>query len=102
MVRLADGSGSVLDAESDPMLGIVPGRERTGRVTDLPEGSLLLLYSDGLCEQRSESISDGLARLAGVLAEHGGGDVERVADVLLQRMLPTAPDDDVALLVLRP
>jgi hypothetical protein len=37
-----------------------------------------------------------------VLAEHGGGDVERVADVLLQRMLPTAPDDDVALLVLRP
>ena len=102
MVRLADGSVSVLDDESDPMLGIVPGRERTGRVTDLPEGSLLLLYSDGLCEQRSESISDGLARLAGVLAEHGGGDVERVADVLLQRMLPTAPDDDVALLVLRP
>jgi len=102
LVRLADGTVRVLDDESDPMLGIAPERPRTERTTELPEGSLLLLYTDGLVERREESISTGLARLADVLAEVGGGDVEQVSDLLLARMLPRAPDDDVALLVLRP
>jgi serine phosphatase RsbU (regulator of sigma subunit) len=102
LVRLADGTVHVLDDESDPMLGIAPDRPRTERTAELPEGSLLLLYTDGLVERRGESISAGLSRLADVLADVGGGDVEQVSDLLLARMLPTAPDDDVALLVLRP
>jgi serine phosphatase RsbU (regulator of sigma subunit) len=102
LVRLADGTVQVLDDESDPMLGVAPDRPRTERCTELPEGSLLLLYTDGLVERREESISAGLSRLADVLAEVGAGDVEQVSDLLLARMLPKAPDDDVALLVLRP
>jgi serine phosphatase RsbU (regulator of sigma subunit) len=102
LLRLADGTVSILDDESDPMLGITPDRTRTERVTDLPEGSLLLLCTDGLCERRGESISAGLSRLAEVLSQVGDGDVEQVSDRLLERMLPGAPDDDVALLVLRP
>jgi serine phosphatase RsbU (regulator of sigma subunit) len=102
LVRLADGTVHVLDDDSDPMLGVAPDRPRTERITELPEGSLLLLYTDGLVERRAESISAGLARLADALADVGGGEVEQVSDLLLARMLPTAPDDDVALLVLRP
>ncbi|MCW2606356.1 MAG: putative sensor protein [Frankiales bacterium] len=102
LVRLADGTVRVLDDESDPLLGVAPDRPRTERLTELPEGSLLLLYTDGLVERRGESISAGLARLAEVLSQVGGGDVEQVSDLLLARMLPQAPDDDVALLVLRP
>ncbi len=102
LVRLADGTVRVLDDDSDPLLGVAPERPRTERTTELPEGSLLLLYTDGLVERRHESLSAGLARLAGVLNEVGGGDVEQVSDLLLARMLPHAPDDDVALLVLRP
>ncbi len=102
LVRLADGTVQVLDDESDPLLGVAPDLTRTERVTDLPEGSLLLLYTDGLLERRGESISAGLARLAAVLADVGDGDVEQVSDRLLTDMLPDAPEDDVALLVLRP
>jgi serine phosphatase RsbU (regulator of sigma subunit) len=102
LVRLADGTVSVLEDDSDPMLGITPDQRRTERVTELPEGSLLLLCTDGLCERRGESISAGLSRLATVLADVGDGDVETVSDRLLTRMLPQAPEDDVALLVLRP
>jgi GAF domain-containing protein len=102
MVRLADGTVTVLDDDSDPMLGIEPGRARTEHLTDLPPGSTLLLYTDGLLERRDESITAGLQRLAGVLAQVGGADVEQVCDRLLAQMLPEAPDDDVAILVLQP
>ena len=68
MVGLVDGSVHVLDDESRPPSGVAPDRPRTGRTTGLPEGSLLLLYTDGLVKRRQESINCGLARLAKVLA----------------------------------
>ncbi len=102
LVRLADGTVTVLDDDSDPMLGVAPGRERSEHLTDLPAWSTLLLYTDGLVERRDESITVGLQRLAHAFAQIGDGDVEQVCDRLLERMLPEAPDDDVAILVLQP
>lgn len=102
MIRFADGTVTVLDDDSDPMLGVVPGRERSEHLTELPAGSALLLYTDGLVERRDESITVGLERLADAFAKVGEGGVEQTCDRLLEQMLPQAPDDDVALLVLQP
>ena len=84
------------------MLGISPDIDRVERVTELPFGSTLLLCTDGLVERRDESITDGLQRLAAALRDHGHLELEQLCDAVLADVLPDAPDDDTALLVLRP
>ena len=74
-------------------------REETAR---LPQGSTLLLYTDGLVERRDVALEDRLAQLraAGGAA---GGDLADVCDQVLQGVLgPAEPVDDVALLAVRP
>jgi len=102
LLRLPDGRVLTLTDDSDPMLGISPDIDRVERLTQMPYGSTLLLYTDGLVERRGESLTDGLCRLADALAAHGDLPVEELADVVLQTMTPQAPDDDVAVLILRP
>jgi serine phosphatase RsbU (regulator of sigma subunit) len=84
------------------MLGISPALERVEHVTGLPAGSTLLLCTDGLVERRGESLTEGLQRLADALARHGDEPPEQLCDSVLAALLPAEPDDDVALLVLRP
>ncbi|MFF8917049.1 SpoIIE family protein phosphatase [Streptomyces sp. NPDC015032] len=66
----------------------------------VPEGSRLVLYTDGLVEHRDRDIDAGLELLRGTLA---GRDrtPEETCDDLLGAMLPGQPTDDVALLVAR-
>ena len=67
---------------------------------ELPEGTQLVLYTDGLVEDRKHDIDAGLARLRAALA----GPVrspERTCAWLLSELLPDRPVDDVALLVAR-
>ena len=101
LLRLVDGTVTVLDEDPDPLLGVVPDCERREHVTHLPPASVLLLCTDGLVERRGESLTTGLQRLTGVLADTGSAGAEQVCEAVLSRMLPRAPDDDVALLVLR-
>lgn len=102
VLRLPDGSVRILADHPDLLLGLDPNVERVERVTDLPDGSTLLLYTDGLVERRDEHLDDGLRRLAQALAAAGDAGPEEVCDRLLAAMLPGAPEDDVAMLVLRP
>lgn len=102
LLRQPDGAVRLLSVDSDPMLGISPGIERVERVTELPYGSTLVLFTDGLVERRDESITDGLERLAGALREHGHLELEELCDALLKHVLPAEADDDTAVLVLRP
>jgi serine phosphatase RsbU (regulator of sigma subunit) len=92
----------VLSLDSDVMLGIDPDTERVERVTELPFGSTLLLFTDGLVERREESIAEGLDRLAAALGRHGDLDLEALCDAVLADVLPPGADDDTALLALRP
>ncbi|MFF3730613.1 SpoIIE family protein phosphatase [Streptomyces sp. NPDC002476] len=64
----------------------------------VPEGSRLILYTDGLVEGRDRDIDTGLELLRGALA---GRDrtPEETCDDVLEAMLPDPPIDDVALLV---
>jgi len=102
LLRLPDGRVLTLADDSDPMLGISPDIDRVERITQMPYGSTLLLYTDGLVERRGESLTIGLRRLADALAVHGALGVEELADAIVTTMIPQAPDDDVALLIVRP
>ncbi|MFF7202222.1 SpoIIE family protein phosphatase [Streptomyces sp. NPDC008141] len=67
---------------------------------ELPEGSLIALYSDGLIESRDDDIDVGMQRLAAALAQP-----ERSLEDLCTGAMDTLPDqgprDDATLLVVR-
>ncbi|MEV7405253.1 SpoIIE family protein phosphatase [Streptomyces sp. NPDC091267] len=67
---------------------------------EVPEGSRLVLYTDGLIERRDRDIDEGMEQLRQALADRDRTPEETCDDVL-EAMLPTRPGDDVALLVAR-
>jgi sigma-B regulation protein RsbU (phosphoserine phosphatase) len=80
----------------DPPLGIGRvHRPRRGICLDLPEGALLLCYTDGLVERRDEPIDVGLTALTGLVA---AGDPEQVCTTVMSSLGSDQPGDDVALL----
>ena len=66
----------------------------------LPPGSTLLLYTDGLIEKRRTPIDEGLAHLAACVGDEHD-DLEDLCDRLLARLGPSG-EDDVTLLTLSP
>jgi serine phosphatase RsbU (regulator of sigma subunit)/anti-sigma regulatory factor (Ser/Thr protein kinase) len=68
----------------------------------LEPGSTLVLYTDGLVEDRATGLEEGLAGLSEVAARERGRDLESLCDVLV-REVPSkkVSDDDVAVLALR-
>lgn len=101
LLRQPDGTVQPLTQDADLLLGFDPSTDRVEHLTLLPAGSSLLMYTDGLVERRGESLDDGLLRLTRALEAAGGASPEQTCDLLLQVMLPDAPEDDVALLLLQ-
>ncbi|MEU3889883.1 SpoIIE family protein phosphatase [Streptomyces sp. NPDC029041] len=95
-----DGTVDFLDLPPGPPLGL-GGLPFEAAEVDLPEGSLLALYTDGLLEARDRDIEAGLTLLRLVLAQPSAS-LEAACDTVLQALLPTGrPHDDVALLLAR-
>ena len=69
-----DGTNELLDVPPAPPLGIGDG-EVTSRLFKIEDGSLFVLYTDGLVENKGQDISDGLARLQGIFGP-GSPDAE--------------------------
>ncbi|PAZ09536.1 protein phosphatase [Streptomyces sp. SA15] len=67
---------------------------------ELAEGSQIVLYTDGLIEDRHRDLDTGLDQLRTVLA-HPDRAPEDTCEAVLDELLPTRPRDDVALLVAR-
>nr|WP_246803317.1 SpoIIE family protein phosphatase [Cellulomonas hominis] len=116
---LVDPEGTVRELRGgDPelVLGVTAGAARTDATVSVPRGSTVVLYTDGLVEQRGEHLQDGIDRLAELVAAlvpeareraTGGAvlDAAYLADAVLSRgAAGDAPEDDIALLVvhLRP
>jgi anti-sigma regulatory factor (Ser/Thr protein kinase) len=91
-----DGAASYLDGPSSVPLGVVRFPKYQVARAELPLGSTVVLYTDGLVERPGEVLDNGLARLvAAVQGERvGPGDL---CDRVLAILVPT----DVALLALR-
>lgn len=82
-----------------PLLGI---RVRPAAETEfvLAAGETLVVYTDGLVEQRNENLDDSFARLAAAAATVEP-DLEQFASRLLEEVGPHDPGDDVALVTVR-
>lgn len=86
-----------LDAPEGILLGAGRRSYAVSRLSLRP-GDLLLLYSDGLVEQRDQSIEEGVDRL--VAAVRGSTDAERLVAVALDSLQPAHADDDTCLVAL--
>jgi serine phosphatase RsbU (regulator of sigma subunit) len=97
----ADGRSRLLEDAASLPLAVADDLERPEADVVLSPGSTLLLYTDGLVERRDRVIDDGMARAVDVLTSGRHLPPEQLADLLTERLLADAPDDDVALLLYR-
>ncbi|MEV1204532.1 SpoIIE family protein phosphatase, partial [Microbispora rosea] len=67
---------------------------------DLPAGSVLALYTDGLIEHPGQDITTGMSRLARTLAAGPARSLDQLCDSLLVSLGAHARDD-IALLLAR-
>ncbi|MFI9785711.1 SpoIIE family protein phosphatase [Kitasatospora sp. NPDC051984] len=94
-----DGSAYYPDIPQGHPLGLTALPYETARI-DLPPGSLLVLYTDGLIESREQDIDSGL-QLLRETAAHPHRTPEETCTAILRRLPPTHRNDDVTLLVAR-
>ena len=94
-----DGTNELLDVPPSPPLGIGDG-EVESRSFMVEDGSLFVLYTDGLVENKGQDISDGLARLRGIF---GPGSPTRPLEDLCKATLDGVYSDnqrdDIAVLI---
>jgi serine phosphatase RsbU (regulator of sigma subunit)/anti-sigma regulatory factor (Ser/Thr protein kinase) len=104
-----DGTVEYLDLPAGPPLGLggLPFEETE---VELPEGSLIVLYTDGLIESRQRDIDTGLETMRNVLGEvhrredgsaHARPSLDTICDSLVDALVPGQTEDDAALLVAR-
>ncbi|WP_190024110.1 SpoIIE family protein phosphatase [Streptomyces hiroshimensis] len=99
VVVTPDGTAAFADLPAGPPLGL-GGLPFEAAEIELPEGSLLALYTNGLVQSPEYDIDAGLARLAEELARRDCP-VEETAKAVVDALLPAEPGDDVALLLAR-
>jgi anti-sigma regulatory factor (Ser/Thr protein kinase) len=96
----AQGRVTFPDLPTGSPLGIGLGVPFEAVELELPEGTLLALYTDGLIEARDEDIDVGMRRLGTALAQP-----DRCLEELCTRATQTrprqAPSDDITLLLVR-
>ncbi|MFF4490668.1 SpoIIE family protein phosphatase [Streptomyces sp. NPDC001544] len=94
-----DGTVSYPDLPSGPPLGL-GGLPFDAVEVDMSEGSQLVLYTDGLIEDRHRDVDAVLEQLRGALA-HPRRTPEDTCEAILDTVAPAHPYDDIALLVAR-
>ena len=101
-VRLPDGSVYQMRPAHCAPLGVHDPTIPVGQdEMDLPAGSVVVMYTDGLVERRDRPLEDGLAALARALRAAPDGTAAQIRDHLLTALVHDRPEDDVCLLVVR-
>jgi len=110
---LVEPDGTVRELRSgtpELVLGVTSGTRRSDAEVEVPRGSTVVLYTDGLVERRGEHLQESIDRLAGMVAEAVPAaqasatapavlDARYLADAVLARATAgEAPEDDIALL----
>ncbi|MFJ2606920.1 SpoIIE family protein phosphatase [Streptomyces sp. NPDC087425] len=100
VLLLPDGTTRSPKVRVGPVLG-VGGLPFESTEVELPEGTLLALFTDGLIESRDPDPDVGTALLHRTLADSGSASLEDRCDQVLSALLPEHPRDDVALVLAR-
>jgi serine phosphatase RsbU (regulator of sigma subunit)/PAS domain-containing protein/anti-sigma regulatory factor (Ser/Thr protein kinase) len=95
-----DGSVTFPDLPAGPPLGLGGMPFQTAEL-ELAEGTQLVLYTDGLIEDRRRDLDVGMELLRRSLAGHPERSPEESCRAVLAELLPERPKDDVALLIAR-
>ncbi|MCM2387003.1 SpoIIE family protein phosphatase [Streptomyces albipurpureus] len=98
VVLQPDGTAVIADVPGGPPLGL-GGLPFETLELELPENSTLVLYTDGLVEDRRRDIDVGLAMLCDTLSGHPERTAEETCEAVLAALLPDPQRDDIALLV---
>src|SRR5260221_4978925 len=98
-LRRPGGATEFIDLPPGLLLGAGQGRYPAIEM-QLPPGSVLALYTDGLIEQPGQDISTGMSRLARALATGPASSLDDLCDSVLASLAPR-PRDDIALLLAR-
>jgi len=94
-----DGSNEYLEFNPSPPLGVGNGVVDT-KIIPVEDGSLFVLYTDGLVESRDRDISDGLDRLQAAFGEGAPErDLEDLCKLSLDGVYADAKRDDIAVLI---
>ncbi|MFI8186524.1 SpoIIE family protein phosphatase [Actinacidiphila glaucinigra] len=88
------------DLPTGAPLGVGLGDPFQAVELELPEGSLIALYTDGLVESREHDIEDGMNSLGAALAEPDRA-LEELCDRATEPFMGQASCDDVTLLLVR-
>jgi len=95
------GRSEFLDVSPAPPLGIGEG-PISSRTFEISDGSLFVLYTDGLVESRGRDIDDGLQRLQSVFGPGSAREpIEALEKAALADVSSDRHRDDVALLIAR-
>ncbi|MFF5369503.1 SpoIIE family protein phosphatase [Streptomyces sp. NPDC013187] len=94
-----DGTRTPVPVHPGPPLGI-GGLPFEATELELPEDSLLALYTDGLVESRERDVDQRTAELQRAL-NHSTASLEALCDTVMDTMLPRRRTDDAALLLVR-
>jgi Stage II sporulation protein E (SpoIIE)/GAF domain len=99
MKAVPGSAPAMIDIVVDPPVGVIADRTRHTTAIELPVGSMLALYTDGLIERREESLDCGFERLRAALTFEQADTCCRTAIAALTPS--TGWTDDAALLVIR-
>jgi serine phosphatase RsbU (regulator of sigma subunit)/PAS domain-containing protein len=97
-----DGTVRFAQDEGDPPLGVAGPPFEVSEL-QIPDGAVLVLYTDGLIDSASCDPGVGMGRMAGLLRMLQAEGLDRMCDILTQALLPDDQQqgDDAALLVAR-
>lgn len=99
LLRRQDGSVEELSDPGGLLLGLPATGVRAPEKIRLSEGSLLVLYTDGLVEA-THNVIDGQAKLSAILSDPACAAHEHPALCIFEHMLGKAAQDDVAVLTI--
>ncbi|MFJ6850686.1 SpoIIE family protein phosphatase [Streptomyces sp. NPDC091271] len=107
MARAGHLQPVIVSPEGDAVFAEVPGGPPLGLGgmpfetldLELPENSRLVLYTDGLVEDRQRDIDEGLEMLRESLSGHPDRTPEETCQAVLRALVPAKARDDIALLV---
>ncbi len=101
ILKRADDTVEILSKPSDLLLGVDAEADRNEYAFDLASDDILLFYTDGLVEQRAESLDTGVARLARAFGGARHGTSSDICNQLVNQMMSSGPSDDVVILVVQ-